>query len=320
MCTTIGFLNKKGIVFGRTLEIGMKLPQNPLYVPPDISFDKDLDGKDIVSKYSIIGSSFFNIVSFGDGMNSAGLVGSANYYPKYASFASEKSKDKRNIHTKNVLSIFLATCKNIEEVRTLAKDLLVLSEDGNGEKSNEMHYFFMDQTGKGIVLEPNNGILEVKENDIGVMTNAPNFEFHKLNLSNYVSLTNKNYDENKFTNYTALKFGEGSGMLGIPGDFTPTSRFVRAAYFVSKTKKDLDVEESVLQAFRILSQFDIPDFSVGEENFDKTVYTAVFDYVNNKYYVKYHNNPNIQIVDINSLMNEKKIIFLDMKYNFFEGN
>ena len=90
------------------------------------------------------------------------------------------------------------------------------------------------------------------------MSNSPTFDWHMTNLSNYVNMTVNNVPKFDVDGKAIKGLGQGSGMLGIPGDFTPPSRFVRAVAF---SKSALPVEtarEAVLQAFHILNQFDIP--------------------------------------------------------------
>lgn len=134
-------------------------------------------------------------------------------------------------------------------------------------RASTVHWRFADLSGKQIVLEIIDGKLQFYDNPLGVLTNSPDFNWQITNLNNYVNLypgaaPSQNMGE------TALNaFGAGSGFLGIPGDITPPSRFVRAAFFQSTAPLQATAEDAVLQGFQILNNFDIPvgiEFGKGE--------------------------------------------------------
>lgn len=317
MCTTIGFKYNNGKVFGRTLELGMELDNKILYVPKDSEDFIDTKYEKYSSKYATIGSGFFDIVSFGDGINEMGLIGSNNFFPGYASFSKEPIEGKVNMSSSNTFDYLLSRCKDVKEVRDEAKNIIILEQvEEGGEVSTDAHYFFMDAEGNTVVLEPKDGRLIEYDNPYGVLTNSPRFDWHTTNLKNYIHLKSDNIDEEEFNGAIVSKFGEGTGMLGIPGDFTPPSRFIRAAYFVSKTIKDLERETAILQAFRILSQFDIPKGAVVDskgEHGDEALYTSVMDTEKRGYFIKCHKNINIQLFYLDDYIDEKEIKFITLE-------
>lgn len=317
MCTTVGFSYKNGQVFGRTLEVGVALDNKILFVPKNTKgFIKTRD-KSYSSKYDMLGTGFFHIVSFGDGINEKGLMGSNNLFPGYASFAKDAQEDKINLTTAHAFDYLLSRCANVQEVRNEARNL-VLVEHGESEEDTAAsnHFFFMDEHGDKVVLEPKEGILQEYENPYGVLTNAPGFSWHETNLKNYISLKSENIEQKEFNGTTVSKLGEGTGMFGLPGDFTPPSRFVRSAYFVSQTPKDLEHNAAVLQAFRILSQADIPTGAIidpAEGYTDETLYTGVMDTEKKAYYVKCHDNINLQTFSLSDFEDKEDTIFVELQ-------
>ena len=315
MCTTIGFSYKEGMVFGRTLELGISLDHKILVVPKN---QKDfITGVGITfpSKYATMGSGFFTIASFGDGINEKGLMGSSNFIPKYASFAKEAIDKKLNMTTSNAFDYLLSRCEDVDEVREEAKKIRLLAKAGE-DTSTSNHFFFMDASGNKVVLEPSEGVLICHDNPYGVLTNSPDFGWHATNLKNYLHLRPENREERTFNGINVTKFGEGTGMMGLPGDFTPPSRFVRAAYFVSSTPKNLDRESALLQGLRILSQFDIPSGSVVEpkENHqDQALYTSMMDTKTKTYLIKCHDNINVQAFRLEDYENETEIKFISLE-------
>lgn len=313
MCTTIGFAHNLGQVFGRTLELGMVLDNKILYVPKGTEFIETVDRK-IASKYNVLGAGFFDIASFGDGMNEMGLMGSSNFFPGYASFADHAEDGMINTTTPNAFDYLLSICKNIEEVKEEAKKILLVKKMGD-EDSSANHFFFMDKEGNKVVLEPENGKLIAYDNPYGVLTNAPQFPWHTTNLKNYINLNPENTKESHYNKTKVTQLGEGTGMLGLPGDFTPSSRFIRAAYYVSNTAKNMERSKAILQGFRILSQFDIPEGAIidpVEKHNDETLYTSIMDTEKQGYHIKTHTNINLQSYYLKDFKDKKDITFVEL--------
>jgi choloylglycine hydrolase len=115
-----------------------------------------------------------------------------------------------------------------------------------------------DAAGNSIVIEYLEGKVRVFDDPLGVMSNSPSFDWHMTNLRNYVNFSMTNVPPVKLGSVTLQPFGQGSGMLGMPEDFTPPSRFVRALAFSQSVPPSAGGRDAVLQAFHVLNQFDIP--------------------------------------------------------------
>jgi choloylglycine hydrolase len=143
----------------------------------------------------------------------------------------------------------------------------------------------------------------VHDAPLGVMTNAPTYDWHMTNLANYLNLSPKDIDQIKLGDVTIPAFGSGAGMLGLPGDFTPPSRFVRAAMFSQAAVANKTAEDTVFAAFHILNQFDIPKGSVinaavGEPTPEITEWTSVADLKNLRWYFRTHEDQSLRMVDL----------------------
>jgi choloylglycine hydrolase len=163
-----------------------------------------------------------------------------------------------------------------------------------------------DASGKSVVLEHVNGELKIHANPLGVMSNSPTFDWHMTNLSNYVNLTVSNVPKIDVRGKQIKGLGQGSGMLGIPGDFTPPSRFVRAVAFSQSALPVETARDGVLQAFHILNQFDIPKGAArgiehGKEVADYTLWTSASDLKNFRYYYRTYENSRIRMVDLKAV-------------------
>lgn len=307
MCTAISLKTKKGFVSGRTMESptpGSYEHFATLVLPRGFCVP-NIQKKSIKNKYSIIGSSHYGLYSLCDGVNECGLSGSVNLFPHLAKYPKEPKKDI-SFAPQDLFSFILGNAKDCKE----AKDILKTAEmfDIKFEPTGSvlpLHIALFDKEGGFIVIEPLEEGLKIYESPIRVMTNAPDYNWHIKNLSNYTYLDAKNRKESIFDGIST--FGQGSGSIGLPGDFTPASRFIRAAFFVSTSPLFENSQEGVRETLRILRQFDIPFGSVVEENaLEITQYTAVMDNTTLKYHLNHYKDFEVCSFDLNEFLDIKE--------------
>ena len=155
-----------------------------------------------------------------------------------------------------------------------------------------------------MVLEIVGGKPTFYENTLGVLTNSPGFEWHLTNLNNYVNLAAGPIREHQIGDLMLTAFGGGAGLHGIPGDMTPPSRFVRAAFFQATAPRMETDGKAVTQAFHILNNFDIPtgiQFAEGQPVPDipsATQWTVATDIQNRRIYYRTMHNSNIRCLDL----------------------
>ena len=127
-----------------------------------------------------------------------------------------------------------------------------------------------EPSGKAIVIEYLKGELKIFDAPLGVITNSPSYDWHETNLRNYINLSPVAIPDKKIGDLDFKPLGGGSGMIGLPGDFTPPSRFVRAVAF-SKTARPTNTgEETMYELFRILDNFNVPLGAAEGSGNDKT--------------------------------------------------
>jgi choloylglycine hydrolase len=169
-----------------------------------------------------------------------------------------------------------------------------------------VHYRIGDKSGRQVVLEFVDGKPHFYENTVGVLTNSPGFPWHLANLNNYVNLIPGSAPNQLLGKQALSPFGGNSGMLGLPGDATPPSRFVRAAFFRNTTPQRPDGFATVTQCFHILNNFDIPigvEHKPGEgpDIPSATQWTSAIDLTNGKVYYKTSYNNHIRCIDVRSI-------------------
>lgn len=325
-CTGITIKPKDGsIIFARTLEFGMDLRSNILIVPRGKEYvgtaPGDKPGLRWRTNYGVVGANAFDLPVVVDGLNEKGLFVGLFYFPGFAEYQEVKGDDFGKALAPWELGCFLlGTCSDVKEAVAAAKSVRVgkVVQKDMGF-APPVHYIVTDATGKSVVLEHVNGELHVHANPFGVMSNAPTFDWHMTNLSNYVTLSPKNVVRIDLAGKEVKGLGQGSGMLGLPGDFTPPSRFVRAVAFSKSALPVEKAKDGVLQAFHILNQFDIPKGAAraidqGKEVSDYTLWTSAADLKNLRYYFRTFDNSRIRMVDMKAVdLDAKEIRTISMK-------
>lgn len=312
-CTGITIKPKDGsIIFARTLEFAMDIKSNIIVVPRGKEYvgtaPGDKPGLRWKTRYGIVGANAFDMSVTVDGLNEKGLQVGLFYFPGFATYQEITAQDNDKALAPWELGVYLlGTCSDVKEAVVAAKDVRV------GEVVQKdmgfvppVHYVLTDSSGQCVVLEYVGRELKIYQNPLGVMSNSPPFDWHMTNLSNYVNLTVSNVPKLDVGGNAIKGLGQGSGMLGLPGDFTPPSRFVRAVAFSKSALPVETAQEGVLQAFHILNQFDIPKGAArglehGKEVADYTLWTSAADLKNLRYYFRTYDNSQIRMVDLKAV-------------------
>lgn len=311
-CTGIMLRNSDGtIVHGRTLEFGVLVDTTIAIVPRGYEFTGKAPGGSGLkyqAKYAAVGSYTFKDLALSDGINEKGLAVGAFYFPTFAKYAEitneNRAKALSPVDFPNWILVQFATVGEVRAAIEAGKAIIAPTVlEGWGPEAPPFHYVVYDKTGACIVIEPMDGKLKIHENRLGVLTNSPTFDWHLTNLRNYIALNPRDVPPVEIGGVKLQQLGQGSGMLGLPGDFTPPSRFVRAAVFSAAAIPPANVERGILQVFHILNNFDIPVGVAREEHkgvvySDYTQFTAVRDPQNLRYYYKSYDDQTIRMVDL----------------------
>jgi choloylglycine hydrolase len=321
-CTGISLKAKDGAAIrGRTLEFGFPLQSNVLVIPAGQEITSTMpDGSKGLSyrtRYDVVGANGVGAVAILDGLNDQGLSIGLFYWPGYAQYAkATKENASRALAPQDFGLWVLGNFATVDEVKKAVEDVVVVPTPFPGLGSAkgmvaDVHFFIQDKSGKSIAVEPVDGKLKVTNAPLGVMTNAPTYDWHMTNLDNYLNLTAKDISTEKLGPVTLNATGSGSGMLGLPGDFTPPSRFVRAAIFSQAATPNDNAEDAVFSAFHILNQFDIPkgsviNDSVGGAQPEITEWTSVNDLKNLRWYFRTFQDQSIRMVDLKEAIKAAK--------------
>ncbi|MGD9108838.1 MAG: choloylglycine hydrolase family protein [Gammaproteobacteria bacterium] len=326
-CTGFRIITKdKSVIYARTNEFAIPLYSQILFIPSGTKHSGVTpDGKNGIKwtdKYAILGANFENLPLIMDGINEKGLGVGAFFFPDFAKYQTYQPKQAKNsLASWQLNNWILGNFTSVDEVKKALPHIRVLDIKLKQFMNSKppVHYFVYDQTGKSIVIEPINGQLKVFDDPIGVITNAPPFDWHLINLRNYVNLTATNVPKLNLTGLKLTQTGQGSGMLGLPGDFTPPSRFVRTAALTQSAFPVTNAEQGVILAWNIINNVNIFKGATretapnGMNIYNYTQWTIVADLNNKQIYFRTYDNPNIFMVDMKPLLNSKNYLMIPME-------
>ena len=324
MCTAATY-KTKDFYFGRTLDYEISYGDQVVITPRNYVFDLRSGGQ-LKSHYAMIGMAcvmqdyplYYDAVNE-KGLGIAGLnfVGNAHYNKPVA--------DKDNITQFELIPWILGKCATVKEARALLENLN-LTDIPFMEKLPlaQLHWIIADKEAC-ITLECMESGMKVYDNPVGVLTNNPPFDYQMFNLNNYMHLAVANHP-NTFSDELVLNpYSRGMGGMGLPGDLSSQSRFVRVSFVKMNSLSGESEEESVSQFFHILGSVDQQRgcCKLGEDKYEITLYTSCCNTDKGIYYYNTYDNHQISAVDMHKedLDGEKLIFYALVKgEQFFKQN
>lgn len=305
MCTGLALETKDGLhLFGRNMDIEYSFNQSIIFIPRNFKCVNKSNKKELTTKYAVLGMGtiFDNYPTFADGMNEKGLGCAGLNFPVYVSYSKEDIEGKTNIPVYNFLLWVLANFSSVEEVKEALKNANIVDIPISENIPNTtLHWMISDITGKSIVVEQTKEKLNVFDNNIGVLTNSPTFDWHVANLNQYVGLRYNQVPEFKLGDQSLTALGQGTGLVGLPGDFTPASRFIRVAFLRDAMIKNDKDSIDLIEFFHILNNVAMVRGSTRtvEEKSDLTQYTSCMCLEKGIYYYNTYENNQINAIDMN---------------------
>lgn len=317
-CTCITLEASDGaVVVGRTMEwAAFDVDSKVVVIPRDCEFTSELEGgRSGVSwktTHGVVGFDYLDRENLIDGMNEQGLVVNGLYHPGYASYPPlDLAKAASSIEVTDVTLYLLATCASTEEARDAIERVTVVASpmEALGGIQPPLHFLVTDPSGKAIVIEFLEQKIRIFEAPLGVLTNAPTYDWHMTNLRNYLGFSATERSSVNVRGTDLAPLGHGTGAIGLPGDMTPPSRFVRAAAFSASARPTKTGPETMYEAFRILDNFNVPIEAVtaGKKSDDAselrsgTQWTVAYDTRNLTIQFHTMNNRRIRQVDLKDI-------------------
>lgn len=314
MCTSLT-LTTNAFYFGRNLDLEYDFGQRVVITPRNYPFRFQKAGI-LPNHYAMIGMATVHAVNpdsddmqeragyplYAEAANEKGLCIAGLNFPDNAYYPPEEATGKENVSPFELIPWLLGKCANLKEARESLSGMHLISIPFSDQiPLSPLHWHIADKTGS-IVLESTQEGMKIHENPVGVMTNNPPFDFHMTNLRQYLNLT-PDYPENRFSKQMEIKpFGVGFGSIGLPGDFSPTSRFIKAVFLKLNSVCDGSERGSISQFFHLLDAVVMPDGIVATPNgkFEKTDYSCCINADEGIYYYKTYSNHQITAVRLNN--------------------
>ncbi len=307
MCTAL----KHGHFFGRNLDYessyGEQVTITPRHFNYQFRFTK------VKAKYALIGMAhiYENYPLYYDAMNEKGLsiaglnfVGNTKFY--------EMDLNKENVAPFEFIPWLLCQCQDLKEVKEKLQQINLVNEAFNAYfPIASLHYMVSDHDGS-IVIECMEDGMHIHENPTHVLSNNPPFPYQQFNLNNYMHLSSKQ-PENHFDSIDLAPYSRGMGAIGLPGDASSMSRFVRASFLASQSK----IHDSN-QFFHLLHAVEQVKgiCEVKENTYEYTIYTSCCDQKEMIYYYTTYNNHQINAVHLfHENLDENKLIAYPLNNN-----
>lgn len=300
------------MVYARSLEFGEPLDSKLVVIPRGTAYQGTMpngaEGEKWITRYGILGMNFRGLPYIVDGFNEKGLQFGNFWFPGFAEYAAyDPAQAPKSIAAWEFGVWLLGRFATVKEAREGLKDLRMV-EVVNKELGMVVpaHFLLLDAGGEAIVIEPVGGKLVVHENPAGVMTNAPTFDWHLTNLRNYLNLSPTQARPATLGGVKLAPLGEGAGMLGLPGDVTPPSRFVRAAFYTNALPSMKTGPEALAALMRLHQTFYIAKGMVqpakGDDGPEEiTQWETYSDLKALRLYFSTYDNMNMRMVDASKL-------------------
>lgn len=302
MCTALSFKNNYGY-FGRNMDIGYSFNEEVVFVPRNYDM-KFKHYKNLKNHFAMIGVACVinDYPLFADAINEHGLGIAGLNFPDYAHYNENICDDKSNIAPYEIIPWILSTCKNVEQARELLSQINIISLPFlENLQLAPLHWIISDKE-NSIVLESTKDGVKIFDNPVGVLTNNPTFDWHLTNLSNYLGCCAVDLCEKDILGHTAKPLGHGTGGIGLPGDTSTTSRFIKTVFAKQNSKCEPEETSNISQFFHILDSVAVPrGFAVSKDGIaDYTTYSVCASLDRGIYYYKTYDNNQITAINMHS--------------------
>ena len=301
MCTSIS-MKTKDFYFGRTMDLAEGFQECVVFTPRNFAFQFRKEGM-LHRHYAMLGmaSVIEGIPLYAEAVNEKGLCIAGLNFPDSAYYPMEEEEGSASISPFELVYWILGKCASVEEARELLASTRLIGIPFSEEiPLTPLHWHIADRE-SSIVLESTKSGLEVFENSVGVLSNNPSFPFQMTNICQYQNLIT-GQPENCFNRISTLQpFGQGLGSFGLPGDFSPASRFVKASYLSMNSVCEEDEQSSISQFFHMLDSVAMVRGSLvtPEERYEITRYACCINADKGIYYYKTYSNSQITAVNMN---------------------
>ena len=299
MCTAVTY-KTNDFYFGRTLDYEYSYMEEVTITPRNYPF-KFKEKETINNHYAIIGMAYVaeEYPLYYDAINEKGLgIAGLNFVGN--AYYNEPVEGKDNIAQFEFIPWILSQCATIEDAKKLIKKINLTNIPFNEQLPlAQLHWIIADKN-ETITVEAVEEGIKIYENPVGVLTNNPPFDKQMFSLNNYINLSNKTPEDKFAQNLNLQRYSRGMGAIGLPGDLSSQSRFVRASFVKMNSISAEGENESVSQFFHILNSVDQQRgcCELEDGKYEITIYTSCCNATKGIYYYTTYDNHQITAVDM----------------------
>ena len=298
MCTALAY-EACDFYFGRTLDNEFSFGEKVTVTPRNYPFFFT-NGRKLNSHYAIIGMAYVknDYPLYFDAMNEKGLCMAGLNFAGNAFFGREM-EDCDNIAVYEFIPWLLSQCESVKEAKQLLEKINLTDTPFSKDlPTAQLHWLLADKN-QSVTIESMKDGLHIHNNPVGVLTNNPPFEFQLHNLNNFMHLSALNPEKHFTSDINFDIYSKGMGALGLPGDWSSQSRFVRASFVKMNSVKATDEISAANQLFHILGSVkQVKGCTVTDNGCEYSVYTCCMNADKGIYRFSSYDNQNIISVDM----------------------
>ena len=301
MCTAICY-RKNASYFGRNFDFDIGYGERVVITPRNYAIKMRCE-KDITSHYAMIGMACVvdDFPLYFEATNEKGLSMAGLNFPENAVYY-DFAEGKYNVTPFELVPWILAQCSCIDEAKALLGKINLVNVDFSEQLPLSPLHWMISDNKFSLVVEPLKDGLKIYDDPFDVLTNNPPFEYHYTNVSNYMGLC-IGHATSQFRESIPMKnYSLGMGALGLPGDFSSTSRFISALFVKENSVSEDNEASNVNQFFHILNAVAMPKGCVlATEDFEYTLYSSCCNADRGIYYYTTYNNLEITAVNMHDV-------------------
>lgn len=296
MCTAVAWNG----LFGRNLDLWCSYGEAVVITPRRFPFPFAMSAHTALIGMAHVAEGY---PLYYEAVNEHGLAMAGLHFPHFAVYAPAPRENTEPVPTYALIPYLLTRCKTTAEVRQLLPHITVVDTPFSQTlPASPLHWLLTDKTGDTIVIEAVQDGLMVYDDPWGVLTNAPPFPYHRLHLADYANLQ----PQQPSGEGAGMLYSGGLGAVGLPGDWSSASRFVRAAYVRAHLVQKDNTAAGVNQFFHMLDSVAMPEGAIlvdyqGMPTPEKTVYSCVMELETGRYHYKTYDEPHLRTWELHGV-------------------
>lgn len=288
MCTALTFSTDDNYRFlSRTMDFSFELNAKPTFIPKNYHFKSQTSDNNYSTTYSFIGTGEdLNGFMFADGFNEKGFSIASLYFENNAVYSENHDVNKLELCSTDLVSWSLGNVSSVTDFENKIDNIQITNaKNALLNIVVPLHWIVSDSSGKVGVFEITKSGNHFYLDDVGVLTNSPEFPWHLTNLNHYINLQPTEFSQKKYGSYKTVSDGPGSGALGLPGDYTAVSRFIRTAFLKQYSTSEISANSGLIAVMHILNSVDIPKGvkETSDLKNDYTQYKSIMNLTDLKY-------------------------------------